>query len=509
MKRTTIFALATLAALSVSATSTDAKPDAVAAWVGDSVPALYATSGDNPALRSFAHPYGLTILGIDYGTMRRDSIIAPQLGRGFDQYGVGASTYTRVGTDMVLEGHASYHRGTARKVVWNETADLYMVYPYMAADSVGGDIQNEIYDFGGSYSDRRGRLLWGVSLDYTAGLHWRSRDPRPRNVTANLRTRAGIAWALSPKAVAGFAARYTRYKQTSSIKFESEMGQDKIYHLTGLGTQYQRFAGIGLSTHYNADLWGVSFDLRPDSIGGTGPSASFSYDGMDMKVLLIDLNKLPMAKITSYALDARAGYGWRRSSGTWSVMAFASTSLRKGTENIFGDPASGIYPQIGSLSMYRHRLCNLGAEMLWVMQRGSLSVFSARLTSQYQRSMQLYISPRQKMAAERWLTSANLGATVPLKGRILGHLNIGASVAPVLSHHLEYTAANAPHSLHMLTMSQYDVLAAGTSAFDAAVAVTIPVGRIALRPQLRYAHGHYNGIRADSDAVEAAVTIAF
>ncbi len=498
-----------LTALSVSATSTDAKPDAVAAWVGDSVPALYATSGDNPALRSFAHPYGLTILGIDYGTMRRDSIIAPQLGRGFDQYGVGASTYTRVGTDMVLEGHASYHRGTARKVVWNETADLYMVYPYMAADSVGGDIQNEIYDFGGSYSDRRGRLLWGGSLDYTAGLHWRSRDPRPRNVTANLRARAGIAWALSPKAVAGFAARYTRYKQTSSIKFESEMGQDKIYHLTGLGTQYQRFAGIGLSTHYNADLWGVSFDLRPDSIGGTGPSASFSYDGMDMKVLLIDLNKLPMAKITSYALDARAGYGWRRGSGTWSVMAFASTSLRKGTENIFGDPASGIYPQIGSLSMYRHRLCNIGAEMLWVMQRGSLSVFSARLTSQYQRSMQLYISPRQKMAAERWLTSANLGATVPLKGRILGHLNIGASVAPVLSHHLEYTAANAPHSLHMLTMSQYDVLAAGTSAFDAAVAVTIPVGRIALRPQLRYAHGHYNGIRADSDAVEAAVTIAF
>lgn len=141
MKRTTIFALATLAALSVSATSIDAKPDAVAAWVGDSVPALYATGGNNPALRSFAHPYGLTILGIDYGTMRRDSIIAPQLGRGFDRYGVGASTYTRVGSDMVLEGHASYHRGTTRDVVWNETADIFMIYPYMAADSVGGDIQ--------------------------------------------------------------------------------------------------------------------------------------------------------------------------------------------------------------------------------------------------------------------------------------------------------------------------------------------------------------------------------
>ena len=509
MNRTTTFALAALAALSVSAAPAATKPDAVTAWAGDSVPALYAGSGNNPALRGFAHPYGLTILGIDYGTMRRDSIIAPQQGSGFDRYGIGASTYTRVGADMVLEGHASYHRGTARKVVWNETADLYMIYPYMAADSVGGDIQNEIYDFGGSYSDRRGRLLWGASLDYTAGLHWRSRDPRPRNVTANLRARAGIAWAMSPKTVAGFAARYTRYKQTSSIKFESEMGQDKIYHLTGLGTQYQRFAGSGLSTHYNADLWGVSIDLRPDSIGGTGPSASFSYDGMSMKVLLIDLNKLPMAQITSYAFDARAGYGWRCGSSSWSVIAFASTSLRKGSENIFGDPASGIYPQIGSLSMYRHRLYNAGAEMLWVMQRGPLSVFSARLSSRYQRSMQLYISPRQKMEAERWLTSADLGATVPLKGRILGHLNIGASIAPVLSSHLDYTAANAPHSLHMLTMSQYDVLAAGTSAFDAAVAVTIPVGRIALRPQLRYTHGHFNRIHADSDAFEAAVNIAF
>lgn len=510
MNRITTFALATLAVASVSAAPAGkAKTDAVVAWTGDSVPTLYANSGDNPALRSFAHPYGLTILGIDYGTMRRDSIIAPQSGRGLDRYGVGASTYTRVGSDMVLEGHASYHRGTARKVVWNETADLYMIYPYMAADSVGGDIQHEIYDFGGSYSDRRGRLLWGASLDYTAGLHWRSRDPRPRNVTANLRARAGIAWVLSPKAVAGFAARYTRYKQTSSIKFESEMGQDKVYHLTGLGTQYQRFAGSGLSTHYNADLWGVSIDLRPDSIGGTGPSASLSYDGMSMNVLLTDLNKLPMASITAYALDARAGYNWRNDINTWSVIAFASTSLRKGSENIFGDPASGIYPQIGSLSMYRHRLNNIGAEALWTMQCSDLSVFSARLSSQYQRSMQLYISPRQKMSAERWLTSADLGATIPLKGRILGHLNIGAAVAPVLSSHLEYTTANAPHSLHMLTMSQYNVLAAGTSTFDAAIAVTIPVGRIALRPQLRYAHGHYNGIQADSDALEAAVTIAF
>ncbi len=497
------------ASAAVYATPTDAKADAVAAWVGDSVPALYAVSGNNPALRSLAHPYGLTILGIDYGTMRRDSIIAPQTGRGFDRYGIGASTYTRVGTDMVLEGHASYHRGTARKVVWNETADLYMVYPYMAADSVGGDIQNEIYDFGGSYSDRRGRLLWGGSLDYTAGLHWRSRDPRPRNVTANLRARAGIAWVLSPKAVVGAAARYTRYKQTSSIKFESEMGQDKIYHLTGLGTHYQRFAGIGLSTHYNADLWGLSIDLRPDSIGGTGPSAALSYDGMDMKVLLTDLNKLPMATISSYAFDARAGYTWRRGLCRWSIMAYASTSLRKGTENIFGDPATGIYPQIGALPMYRHRLNNIGGEALWTMQRGDYSSFSARLASGYRRSMQLYLSPRQKMSAEQWITAIDLGASIPLKGRIIGHLSIGGNIAPNLSSNFEHTVTNAPNSLRKLTMSQYDVTAAGSSAFNVAVAVTIPVGRLALRPRVQYAHSHYNGLQADSDAIEAALTLAF
>ena len=492
----------------MAATDTQ-RPDVVAAWVGDSVPSLYATSGNNPALRGFAHANGLTVLGIDYGTMRRDSVISPQTGRGLDSYGVGASTYTRAGGDMVLEGHASYHRSTSRKVVWNETADLLMIYPYLAADSVGGDIQTEIYDFGGAYSDRRGRLLWGASLDYTAGLHWRSVDPRPRNVTANLRARAGIAWALSPKAVIGAAARYTRYKQTSSIKFESEMGQDKIYHLTGLGTQYQRFAGIGLSTHYNADLWGVSIDLRPDSIDGTGPSAALSYDGMDMKVLLTDLNKLPMATITSYAFDARAGYTWRRGPSRWSIMAYASTSLRKGTENIFGDPATGIYPQIGTLPMYRHRLNNVGGEALWTMQRGDYSAFSARLATGYRRSMQLYASPRQKMSAEHWITAIDLGASVPLKGRVTGHLSVGGNFAPSLSSNFEHTATNAPNSLRELTLSQYCVTAAGTSAFNAAVAVTIPVGRLALRPQVRYAHSHYNGLRADSDAVEAALILAF
>lgn len=510
-RQLTILLSAVLSASTMYGTPKDstARRDVVGAWVGDSVPALYAVSDNNPALRTLAHPYGLTILGIDYGTMRRDSVINPQQGRGFDRYGVSASTYTRTGINMVLEGHASYHRSTSRKVVWNETADAAMIYPYFAADSVGGDIQTEIYDFGGSYSDRRGKLIWGGALDYTAGLHWRSVDPRPRNVTANLRARAGIAWAFSPKAVIGIAARYTRYKQTSSIKFESEMGQDKIYHLTGLGTQYQRFAGNGLSTHYNGNLWGVSIDFRPDSIGGTGPSASVSYDGMSMNTLLTDLNKLPMSALSSYALDARAGYSWRCGTNHWSVIAFAATSLRKGTENIFGDAASGIYPQIGELSMYRHRLTRSGIEALWMMQRRDYAVFSAHVTSAYQRSMELYISPRQKMSIERWRTAAELCATLPLKGRVIGHLSIGGNIAPILSSNFEHSATNAPNSLRELTMSQYDVLSSATSGLDVALGVTFPAGQIALRPQVRYVYNHYNGVSADSNAFEAAITLAF
>lgn len=486
------------------------KPHVVSAWVGDSIPTLYAVSGENPALAGLLRPHSLTVLGLDYGHMRRDSIIDPQSGKGLNRFGMGASTYTRAGKSMVLQGHASYHRQEQKQVVWNETSDYAMIYPYLSADSIGGDLQGEIYDFGGAYSDRRGSLLWGAALDYTAGLYWRSVDPRPRNVTSNLRARAGIAYSLSHRAVLGLALRYTRYKQTSSIAFASEMGVDKVYHLIGLGLQYQRWGGLGLSTHYNANLWGLSLDLRPDGLEGTGASASFSYDGMAMDVLLTDLNKLPMAHISTYRFGAKAGWSWTKGYSRRSIVAYGATSLRQGTENIFGDPAGSIYPQIGSLNMYRHRLYDAGIEGLWTQRHGAYGVLTARLASGYHRSSELYISPRQKMSVERWRTALEVSATAALKGKTLGHLAAGAEVSPVLSSSYEYTlTGTSPNSLLALTRLQYNSRSANTATFFAGIGATFAVGRLALRPQLKYVHQCYNGISADTDAVEAAVLLAF
>lgn len=303
----------------------------------------------NPAFNQLRMPMGVTQV---QGSMLRRSDTDnpdPRTGSGFNFFDISATTYTKYRTST-LWGNATYRKGKTKDVKWNETAHSDLVYPYVLADSVGGDMNQEIYRFSGGYADRRGKWGWGVRLGYEATLQFRSVDPRPRNITGNLEAAAGVMYRLLPGYYLGIGIEAMKYKQTNEIQFKNEMGVDKVYHLTGLGNHYYRFAGTGLSTYYDGHRYGAQVNLYPSHGGGVFASCGVSR--FEFSNIISDLNKLPMAKARHTLLQAQGGWSGRRGQNFGGASAQIAVYRRHGTENIFGDAASSIFPLTGSNEMF-------------------------------------------------------------------------------------------------------------------------------------------------------------
>lgn len=309
---------------------------------------------ENPDVRQWQSDVSMSDVSMSdvtggYGHQKNTRDGNPQYGSGESVFSVGADTYMKYKTST-LWGAASYENGKQYDVKYNETADINIIYPYVAADTIGGDIKLERYSFSGGYADHSGNLSWGGELAYTAGLYYRNVDPRPRNITGLLDVKAAIGYRLFADYDLSAAFTLRRYTQSNDIDFKSEMGVDKIYHLTGLGNHYNRFAGLGLNAHYGGYRYGGVLSLFPRGRRGFFLSADVSRFSFDK--VLRDLNELPMASVSHAQLKGQVGWLHPSRNSDWAVVADIVTYRRHGTENIFGDPSSNIYPQIASLQMY-------------------------------------------------------------------------------------------------------------------------------------------------------------
>lgn len=349
---------------------------------------------DNPAVRQWAMPASHSAIGIGYMSDKLNRAVNPQTGTGERHWTFGADTYLKYRTST-LWGEASYDNGRQTDRVWNETSDPELVYPCFTADSVGGDMKLERYRFGGGYADHAGRWGWGAQLSYQAGLYYRDVDPRPKNVTGKLDMAVGGTFDIAGDYVAGLSVNYRKYKQSNDIAFKSVMGVDKLYHTTGLGTHYGRFAGLGDNSYYNGHRWGGTLNLYPMS--GRGFSATLNMSRFEFTKVLSDLNKLPLADVWHNALTAQAAYVSAGRRHDWTVTAQFDTHRRHVVENQFGDAASGIYPQIGALELYADNgyTAMLNGLWQWHNNRGTLAWLKP--TVAYRHGSTLYLSPeRQK-----------------------------------------------------------------------------------------------------------------
>jgi len=389
IKRPIIVILASLTALTSSAT----EPDSAATITARSIIDFRTVSSGivalpyvSPVVNQWRMASSLTEVGGEYCSRSDCHAVDIRNGVGECGFGLSAVTYTKYGTST-LWGHGRYTNSTVSDIVWNETADADLLYPYLTADSIGGDMNRETYDFGAGYADHTDRWSWGTSLSYLAKLEYRDVDPRPRNVSGTIDISVGGAYRIADDYYAGMSFYWRRYKQSNDIDFKSETGIAKIFHLTGLGSHYYRFAGTGLSSSYNGCRYAISTDIYPAS--GLGPFASAHISRFTFSKVLVDLNKLPMARAWHNTFEAEAG--WLTT--LWGATADVAVYRRHGIENVFGNASSGQYPQIESNTMFADNCIAVGVAGRWIAPIPALSRITSTLHSRWYHRTVAYIQP--------------------------------------------------------------------------------------------------------------------
>lgn len=122
--------------------------------------ALFRTSlFDNPASQVYRYNTSLTQIGLSGVYDQQQEAVVMQQGRGNRFAAFDADSYVKRNGNTVW-GSAGYRVGRTMHTVWNENADYELLYPYVWADSVGGNLNSERYTFTGGYGRQFGRVAW-------------------------------------------------------------------------------------------------------------------------------------------------------------------------------------------------------------------------------------------------------------------------------------------------------------------------------------------------------------
>ncbi len=303
----------------------------------------------NPALQKFKLPFSLSAISLSFKRDSKPKSLAPFEGEGEGTAGIETKAYIH-SRSAVIFGEASYRNGTLFNLQWNEQGNDDIFHPYIIADATGGNLREEQYEFSAGYNILSGKFSWGISGGYLATLSYRQVDPRPKTSLGDLFVDLGFGYKFRDNLIAACAAGFEKIRSHTEISFVNELGQSKIYHLTGLGTHYNRFVGSG-SNVYN-DLYNFKGSLNLLSISNSGPFFTIDGEWGMCKNVIVDLNRIPLATLKNEKLSMQLGWRSKQSAIVWGSDATVSLNIRRGYEGIFGDPLSSSFPKIGELEMY-------------------------------------------------------------------------------------------------------------------------------------------------------------
>lgn len=278
----------------------------------------------------------------------------PEEGDALRQGRFDAGSFLRLKGNSAVSGRVGYRRGVKRDVVLNETSDYELLRPYVLIDTVGGNLQNEQYGFQGAWMRRSDRLVYSVYGSYKAVHEYRSFDPRPRNISSDIKADISLGYLFPHGSVIGYAG-YRKYHQRQDVTFVNNTGANTVlFHSTGLGNDYYRFRSTGIfaATRYA----GQGFEV---GVVGTGVSGKLhcglSYGLLDVTRHLSNQNDAPLSTLEQGTLNSFASYSV---SPSFAVEAKVEYERRRGRENVIDCAASGIYDDILSLDMYIQDLVN-------------------------------------------------------------------------------------------------------------------------------------------------------
>lgn len=216
----------------------------------------------NPANMFYYRTFSLSEIQDEYHNQKADKYYDIKKGKGIEGMKVNVESYQiLVPQKHIVWGRASYSKDAVKNVVLNENSDIENIYPYISADSIGGNLKNETYFFEGGYAYKSGKNKLGIFGSYKAQQEYRDIDPRPKNIVSDLDIYLGYSRKILSNYTLSAHAGFKNYTQSNDVKFVSTTGQPVLYQMLGLGNYSYLFTGKVFNTKYNGNTYrgGIQF----------------------------------------------------------------------------------------------------------------------------------------------------------------------------------------------------------------------------------------------------------
>lgn len=368
----------------------------------------------SPALRPFQYKQSMTPVDISYIFENKERYNY-QLGSGEKGVKIATDSYIKDAfPNMTLWGNAKYENVKVQNLKFNETSDFELVFPYVIADSVGGNLNMETYQFSGGIAKEDGNWIFAGEAGYKANLSHRKIDPRPNNNSSDIYAKLGLGYSINSNSVlsVNFGAR--SYKQRNTLAFVAVLGRPNLYHFNGLASYNALLSGSSESS--GANLYAVNgfnakIFLAPKNQNGVFAEAAIEQNAGERT---LPLSSASANNWTDQIISGKLGYFNEIADLRYGALATIDLQTRKGSEGLFNNDGAntGGYTKISEISSYRYYNFNYNLEAYFGKKGWSIKPYA-----NYSQFKEQYINPFREQVADI--------VKVGVQGQYLFELNEG------------------------------------------------------------------------------------
>lgn len=163
--------------------------------------------------------------------------------------------------NLHLYGGFSYGIDYLKGQKWKDVLLLSPRNPFVLADSIGGNYENESFGINAAASSALNeRFKWGVELNYRGGTSSNNNDPRPSINAIRFDIHPGAHYKINTNWGVGFDAEYERYKENISMSVLETNIPHNFFYFQGLGNYYLS-TGSSSTRTYRGDVYTVNIQI--------------------------------------------------------------------------------------------------------------------------------------------------------------------------------------------------------------------------------------------------------
>lgn len=371
-----------------------------------------------------------------------------QRGKGESGLSVSSETYRQTNTRWTIWGDAAFQTGKSKGLKYNETLDYVRIFPYFMADSIGGDQNQQTYQFGGGLAKQIGKWSYGGTAHYRANQAARQQDPRPYNRSAILDLDVSATYTYRDQYLLSAQAGYTMYKQTAQLTFVSKLGSPSIYQFNGPAVYNKLLMNTGsatsVKTYYVVNTFRGGLSLHPIKTGWIVSSLWEIDEGSKrLPSAIDDVNNWTDTKGTT-----QLGYRHQQNDWQWQVIGEWNTQRRIGIEGLFtSQNTNNGLQKITDRSSYRYFQDSYGL----FIGTGKPSVWNLQIRADLANIQEQYLSPYRNSTL-RPLDLDFKGQYFWKAGKDSFETSFSIGMRKILENDFTYRGVNADSGLgHLLT----------------------------------------------------------